>query len=345
MDTVIPLNGAFLCEDESLSNLISYIRKEISDAILNAKIKNAYDKDVRLSIGTIHINPYGSVSEFSFNGLNVTDIDKFVVTNALKVSSDDYYDIRGEIENNTKLFNFYPIQYKGKTYYTVLKTSRYFESYFGHLLHDHNKIKVRYALKYVVFTVDNDNEIRNYVFLCGLFSPEAQSKKLLNDAGRTTGSHSNLFYCFAPKTNYLLRVGQIKPDFVGYEPRLGKDLFDFYNGSVEAAVFWINRTRDSNSKIKMKESKKKAYRHLIEIQYGSLSNFCNIHSIHEQFLIAFLSGVDNHPIYKNGDELTLTRLSKLLNIQTDESEDGLKDKNLLKKVFYKDIPDGDDYLC
>ena len=116
MDTALILNGNLLHEDDILSSSIQRIRKEISDAILYAKVNNAYNKDVQLSIGTIHINPYGSVSEFSFNGLEVTDIDRFIVTNALKVSSENYRDIRSDIEQNPQLFNFYPIVYKGKTY-------------------------------------------------------------------------------------------------------------------------------------------------------------------------------------------------------------------------------------
>lgn len=345
MDTALILNGNMLHEDDILSSSIQRIRKEISDAILYAKVNNAYNKDVQLSIGTIHINPYGSVSEFSFNGLEVTDIDRFIVTNALKVSSENYRDIRSDIEQNPQLFSFYPIVYKGKTYYTVLKTSKFFEHLFGSILHNHELVTVKYALKYLIISVKDNEDTKNYVFLCGLFSPESQIRKIIIDAGRTAGSHADLFYCFAPKSNYLLRVGEIKSHFVGFEPREGKEIFDFYNGSVESVVFWVNRTRDSNSKIKMKESKRRAYKVLIEIQYGSISNFCKIHSINEKYLSAFLMGVDNSPIYLNGDKLTMTRISELLDVQINESEEGLKDKNLLKKVHYKDIPDGDIGLC
>ncbi len=346
MDENLILDQYLLHEDEILSKLIENIRKEISDAILSAKIKHSYNKDVTLSFGTIHINPYGSVSQFSFNGLDVSDVDKFVVTKALNVSADNFYDIRNNIENDSSLFDFYPILYKNRIYYTVLKSSKYFHNLFGTVLSNHDRVMVKYALKYLIVTIEGNTNSVNYVFLCGLFNPESQSRKIITDAGRNVGPHSNLYYCFAPNTNYLLKTGQVKPDFIGFAPRSGKELFDFYSGSVESAVFWISRVRDSNSKIKMKESKKKAYKALIEIQYGSVSKFCNIHSINEQFLISFLSGIENKPIYKNGDLLTMTRLSELLKIEINDSEDGLKDKNLMRKVSFYDIPDDWDVdLC
>ena len=330
MDDILLLsNNNILREDNAIVEIIQNLRTEISEAILNAKVKRAFDKDVQLSIGIIHINPFGSVSEFSFNGIDVTDVDKFIVTKALNISTKNYFDIRSDIDNKRDQFNFYPISYKGKIFYTVLKTSKYFREFFGSCLSNHAEVTVSYALKYVIFTIRKNNASTNYAFLCGLFNPVAQSKKILTDAGRIVGPHSTIIYCFAPKTNYLLKAGETKSDFIGYEPRNGKELFDFYRGSIESAVFWISRIRDKNYKIKIKETKKQTYKTLIEIQYGSISNFCKIHDINENVLLLFFSGNDNKLIYKNGDVITTTRLSEILNIEINESDDGLKDKNLL----------------
>ncbi len=65
----------FSVEDISFKKVLKDFGNEITNAILSAKTNKAFDKDVCLSLGVIHINPYESVSEISFNGIDVTTVD------------------------------------------------------------------------------------------------------------------------------------------------------------------------------------------------------------------------------------------------------------------------------
>ena len=336
MDLV--LDNGYIKQNIELANLINNVRKEISDAILSAKVNRNYDKDVTLSFGSIHINPYGSVSEISFNGIDVVDVDKFIITTALKVDSNNYFDLRDEIESNISDFDFYPIKNNGKVFLTVLKSSSYFERFFNDYLFGNKNITVKYALKYIIFEVENGKSKNSYVFLVGLFNPEITAKKILKEAGRSVSTGTELYYAFFEKN--LLKAGQCKRDFNGYQPRKGLNFFDFYKGTVESAIFYSCVVRDSNSKIKMKETKRNAFKNLIETQYGSIHDFCDTYEIDERFATSYFAGISNSIQYKNGNTLTPTRLEEMLNITIDTSEDGLKEKNLLIKIKYEDIPDG-----
>ena len=67
MDTVFCLQ-----ETAQITDILQSVRSELTGAIREARIRNAYDCDIQLSFGLIHINDRGSVSQISFNGADVT---------------------------------------------------------------------------------------------------------------------------------------------------------------------------------------------------------------------------------------------------------------------------------
>lgn len=52
----------YLTETPKASEILQAIRDELTDAIRTAIVQHAYDTDVQLSFGAIHINSKGSVS-------------------------------------------------------------------------------------------------------------------------------------------------------------------------------------------------------------------------------------------------------------------------------------------
>lgn len=99
----------YLNEAPQASAILQNIRDELTNAIRTALLQKAYDTDIELSFGQIHINSKGSVSQISFNGSNVTDLDSFIVQQAFRIDNDSYFDIRAEIKSNPDDFFFYPI--------------------------------------------------------------------------------------------------------------------------------------------------------------------------------------------------------------------------------------------
>ena len=53
----------YLSEAPQASMVLQSIRSELTSAVRNALVRHAYDTDVQLSFGTIHINSKGSVSQ------------------------------------------------------------------------------------------------------------------------------------------------------------------------------------------------------------------------------------------------------------------------------------------
>ena len=100
----------YLQESPMLSDVLGEIRNELTNAIREAMLNKAYDTDIHLSFGNIHINATGSVSQISFNGADVTDIDAFIVKQAFKITEDNYHDLRLVIKDRPDDFVFYPIQ-------------------------------------------------------------------------------------------------------------------------------------------------------------------------------------------------------------------------------------------
>lgn len=70
MEAVLYLN-----EVPQAAAVLKTIRDELTEAIRTAIIEKAYDTNVQLSFGLIHINSKGSVSQISFNGSDITDVD------------------------------------------------------------------------------------------------------------------------------------------------------------------------------------------------------------------------------------------------------------------------------
>lgn len=326
----------YLQETLSITDVIESIRSELTNAVRTALVNHAYDTDIQLSFGAIHINSKGSVSQISFGGSDVTDMDAFVVQQALKISEDNYFDLRQSIKEKPADFRFYPILINGQLSFTVLKSSPYFERKYGYGIHQ-DGVRVEYASKYLIL-YRNGSAVPD-VYLIGLFGAEATANLLLMKAGKTFSGKSMIYYCFMnSRPEVFLHLGQVKSDFEQYHPEKYTELYNFYKGTVISGIFKINKKTDANGKVKQKETLRKCMKMIIEMQYGSITEFCAVNDINPQSLTAFLAGASSNVLYQNGNTLSPTRLTEILNIPFDPDAEGLKDRNLLVKVDYEEIP-------
>lgn len=330
----------YIQEDSRLKAILDGIRKEIADAIYNARLNNAFDKDVNLSFGVVHINPYGSASAISFHGKEVRDTDKFIVTTALSISEKSYFDIRKYIVNNVGEFSFYPIEVDGKIELTVYKYSSYFHKKYGFELHDHSKFRALYAYKYIVFIINEGGENKVEVYNIGCLSPYPLAVNLIKYVYNNGGCNSHLFYCFGKTADELLKIGVKKKDFYNYRPRCGIELFDFYEGELKRLIFKISIVRDGNKKIKVKETCKRAISLMTDLYSGGKGQFCKDNNLGLSSFNHYLSSSSYKMEYLNGDEVTLSRLLELLGVDFDVSAEGLLNKNILHEISYDAIPDG-----
>lgn len=326
----------YLSETPQASTILQNIRTELTNAIRTALVEHAYDTDIQLSFGLVHINSKGSVSQISFAGTDVTDLDAFIVKQAFHIEDDNYFDIRTVIKTNPEEFSFYPIKIGNKLSLTVLKFSRFFENKYGSSIHS-DDCRVEYASKYMI--VYQSNHSLPDVYYIGLFGPEATANTLLEKAGKSLGGKSTVYYCFMnSRPELFLHLGQFKDDFEAYHPERNPDSYNFYKGTVIGGIFKINKKTDANGKIKVKETNRKCLQLIIKIQYGTVDKFCNLYEIDRTLMTAFLSGTNATIKYTNGNTVTPTRLEELLNLPFSPSADTLKDKNLLIRVNYEEIP-------
>ena len=333
----LALNNAYLETDKTLESILSSIRDEIFSAIHSAMVNKAFDKDVSLSFGNIHINPAGSISTISFNGNDVTDMDKFVATKAFKVKEENYFDIRSYIKKNTMEFCFYPLKSNDKITYTVLKRSKYFINKFGALVDDHDRFRIRYTPKYIVVSVFECDKWENYVFVVDLYREDQKSKLLIADLIRRRGFENIVYSCFSnDKPQIFLAIGYTQNDFIGY--RITKKSFNFYYSSILNLMLSLYRKKNKKNEPLVLETKKFIFQLIIENQFGGIKNFCEMKDIEMYSLKEFLNSKESYFNYKNGDSANLNRLQELLNIKEEIDESHLKLINLLKKVEYDDIP-------
>jgi len=326
----------YLTETTMTASNIQSIRAELTNAIRTALLKHAYDTDIELSFGSIHINSKGSVSQISFNGSDVTDLDAFIVKKAFNINDDCYYDIRKTIKSSPDDFYYYPIKIGPKVCLTVLKTSPFFEKKYGHSIHD-AEFHVEYASKYLIVYRNNCNQPD--VYLIGLFDPISTANTLLSKAGKSLGGKHQIYYCFMnTRPEMFLHIGEVQRDFVAYHPENNPKAYNFYKGNVISGIFKVNKETDNNGKIKVKETKRKCLQIIIKMQYGTVDNFCEKYEIDRFLLVAYLSGTDAPIKYLNGNTITPTRFEELLNLPFIPSEEALKDRNLFVKVNYDDIP-------
>lgn len=331
MDEIMALE-----ESMQAAEIIQNIRSELTNAVRTALIKQAYDTDVHLSFGKIHINSKGSISQISFNGSDVTDIDAFIVKQAFHAGDDNYFDIRVTIKRFPDDFYFYPIQVRGRLSLTVLKTSPFFERRYGLRKHAET-FRVEYASKYMIVYCSEGTAPD--IYYVGLFDPVSTANSLLEKAGKTLGGKSDIYYCFANiRPELFLHLGEVKSDFAAYHPEKVPGAYNFYKGSIISGVFRLNKRTDCNGKIKVKETVKKCLQLIIKMQYGTVDYFCELYSIDTFLMTSFLSGAETQLKYSNGNVLTPKRLEELLNLPFTPDAEGLKDKNLLIKVDYDEIP-------
>ena len=326
----------YLIETSQVSKIIQSIRSEITSAVRTALVRHAYDTDIQLSFGTIHINSKGSVSQISFKGTDVADMDAFVVQQALSIGDNNYYDLRKKIKDDPDDFSLYPIQIGGKISLTVLKTSTYFERKYGATIHS-TGFRVEYASKYII--IYPSAKAAPDVYCVGLFDPISTANTLLEKAGKSIGCKNSIYYCFMnSRPELFLHLGQVKSDFEAYHPDKNPNQYNFYKGSVLSGVFKINKKTDKNGKIQVKETNKKCLKLIIKIQYGSVDHFCALFEIDKTLLTAYLSGSNAEIKYVNGNAITPTRLGEILNLPFTPDAEGLKERNLLVKVEYDEIP-------
>lgn len=326
----------YLKETPQASVVIQNIRDEVTSAVRTALVNHAYDTDIELSFGQLHINTKGSVSQVSFNGTDVMDMDAFIVKQAFRIDEDHYIDLRTKIKNSPDDFYYYPIEIAGKISLTVLKSSPFFERKYGQQIHNET-FRVEYASKYLIIYC-NEGSAPD-VYCIGLFGPEATANTLLTKAGKTLGGKAIIYYCFMnSRPELFLHPGQTKRDFIAYHPEKNSKMYNFYKGSVINGIFKINKKTDDNGKVQVKKTSRKCLQLIIVMQYGSEANFCEKYEIDRLLLKAYLSGAATTMKYLNGDILTPVRLEKLLNLPFSPNAETLKDKNLLIKVEYDDIP-------
>lgn len=326
----------YLHETRHTADLITNMRNELTDAVRSALIRQAYDSDIQLSFGYIHINSKGSVSQISYNGSDITDTDEFIVKQAFHISNENYFDIRKRIKICPDEFCFYPIQIGGQISLTVTKSSPFFEHKYGIAIHNED-VRVEYATKYLI--IYRNEKANPDVYLVGSFGPEATANILLENAGRKLGCKSSIYYCFMnSRPELFLHLGVRKSDFVAYHPEKNLDAYNFYVGSIISGIFRINKKTDVNGKVKIKETKKKCLQLVIKMQFGSIKDFCELFDIDQLFMTAYISGADTQIRYKNGNTLSPSRLEELLNLPFTPNADSLKDKCLLIPVDYNDIP-------
>lgn len=195
----------------------------------------------------IHINPYGSISEISFNGLDVTDIDQFVIEQALHVKKDNYVDIYFYVRDNAKKISFFPITDCKKVYYTILKDSEYFKEKFGDIIHDHAHFRIQYTFKFVVISIYK-NDWESYVFKVEPYDSAHLADILTRDAIRQSGLHSMLYYCFSnTKPETLVKIGRIKKDFYAYKAAASYGYFKFYKGNLDNLILRLYKVCNSKN--------------------------------------------------------------------------------------------------
>lgn len=323
--------------DHELENKIRGIREEISSAINSRRLTKDFSKDVCLSFGSIHVNPFGSVSEINFEGREVSDIDSFVVGLAMNSKRCEFVDLRERIRNNPGDFTFFPILSDGKVSLTVLKYSRYFTEMFGQdLVHDHERFFVSYTPKYMLVRVCAYGEWKDYCFLCGPFDIQSKFKRDMFAIRQYW--NQNLYFCYTrTRPEHYSSMGECKEDFI--YPPAALSFYKFYRSSLARVALHELKITNDNAKVIMKKTKAKFYQFIIELQYSSIKDFCAKHNVNYGSLKAYFAGATAEPFYCNGDKLTIARLEELLNLPFKVNNDSVKDLFLLEEVEYKDIPD------
>lgn len=337
MENAIIAPVPFLQVDLGLEQIIQTIRDEISAAINHSRLKNDYNRDVSLSFGQIHINPYGSVSRISFDGCDVEDEDRFVVEQALHTRLYEYIDLRNDIRNHPQRFVVFPIQTGDDIYLTVLKYSSYFiEKYGDNLVSNHELFQVRYTPKYMVVRARIGAEWHTSCFLCGPYSIEEKFKRDMR-AGRAF-PHKDLFLAYVKaRPEVYSSCGYCKQDLAITEKLV--PFYQFYKSTVAKAGMRELKSIDEHGKIQIRLSKARYFKYLIEIQYTNVKEFCSMHGIEYRSLLSYLNGAKPQARYENGDVLPPTRLEELLNLPYKINEQTFLNTFIMQKIEYKDIPD------
>lgn len=332
-------NAEYLIEDLNIKNAIKRIKAEIAEVIINAKINKSFDKDVKLSFGVIHINPYGSISEISFNGIDVTNIDRFVVEQAIHIKRENFEDIREYVYTHASEFAFYPISDGEYIRFTILKYCDLFYKKFGKIIEDHERFKIQYTLKYLIISVLYEQwEI--YCFEIESFDEEHLQNLLITDAIRQVGLNKKLYYCFSNKPEILLRIGQIKHDFRAFKSMGIANMCSFYKGFVSNLIIKLyKKNQKDNGKPLVNDTRRLILRFLIDATFGGLKHFCELKNIDEKSVQKYISGETNSLKYKNQDEIVPTRIDEILNLPLQIEAKNLKNSLLLEKIQYDDIPE------
>lgn len=342
MEYVLDFESPYLTPDSSIVYKINSVREEITAAINNAILNRCYDCDVCLSFGTIHINPYGSISKFSFNGVDVLENDQFIIETALRTKLIKFHDIRGIINNSPDLFNFFPILSDGKIQFTVLKTSKFFVDMFGEsIIFDHSRFCVKYTPKYmIIYVCDDHDKWQTYCFICGPFTEKAKFEREMKALRQYYDKE--LFFSFINERPEIYNsCGRNKSELL--IPKAAVNVYNFYKSTIVKAIIYKNRVTGANNEVKVKKTKADCLKLIVEMKYGSISEFCRHHNIKYQSLYMYFSGNGNDIRYQNDDCLSVSRLEELLNLPFKINEHTLTKAYLMEPVKYEDIPDAEEF--
>ena len=325
--------------ENTLKLYVSTSWKQVSERVQNELdyivINGQPDTDVETSFGKVHINPKGSVSVLSFNGLDIpnNDYDFFAAQiYQPKLKYKNKVDLRKHINDHINDFIFYPIHDESETKMAILKYSKYFIN--NYPVDKITNVEYTFKAMLITFTYDNGTS-EVYYFRCDFEDQFKLSFKLMKNSMDNT-IKGDLYLCgFGRNEDFaVIMTGQYKEDFKVYEKYIRVANLQFYQTCILYWLTYLIKQTNNDQQLKYRT----VISFLIKLMYDNDRKFAKTFNLNVSSFKDYFNGKTTNIIKESKAKLTDVDLLKYLQIDEDIMK-LLASNNLLTPIKYDDIPE------
>ena len=313
--------------------------KQVSERVQNELdyivIYGQPNTDVETSFGKVHINPKGSVSVLSFNGIDIpnNDYDFFAAQiYQPKLKHKNKVDLRKHINDHINEFVFYPIHDGNDTKMAILKYSKYFID--NYPVDKITNVEYTFKAMLITFTYD-DGTSEIYYFRCDFEDVFKLSLKFMKNSMDNT-IKGDLYLCgFGKNEDFtVIMTGTYKEHFQVYEPFIKRNNLTFYQTCILYWLCFLIKQTNEQPQLKYRT----VINFLIKLIYDNDRKFAKTFNLNVTSFKDYFNGKTTNIIKESKAKLLETDLLKYLQIDEDIMK-LLVSNNLLTPIRYEDIPE------
>lgn len=321
-----------------VNKTLADLRNEVKFSEVNVDLSDNRYVAYKTTCGkTIYLSPRGSLRSYKFDGGPELTLDQMACS--LFDHVDRIINIKENIQQSPEKFCFFPLTDGQELRYTISKYSKFLNQFF-----DPTKAyRVEYTFTSMMVWFRDDNDVKHvYMFDFNSFSFANVLRNYFGHRDINNGVFQTLYMGTGKKSLIPVAIGKDKDGFISCKDFL--PLMNFYETSCFKYLIYQEKKERKLNREFLKKLQEIAVIKMSFLQGTTVKNELQKLQISEDDYSLLIEGKTSSIKDDKGNEWTRKKLFNWFSIEEELDGDFFNDNNLLRKIEYEDIPDGEEYI-